>query len=333
MLFSMSLLAVGLMATSVIAHFETKRTIADTQRRAQLSKRCAPAVAASNEKRYAKRILQRKQAFEKRGNVTYTITTEAPYYNVIPNNQSCVFDPDAIEGPYYWPRADMLRQDITEDQDGIPLWLDIGVIDIATCKPVENALVDVWHANATGSYSSFSRYSPDLTIEEMIASLNLTYNYTMGITDIHTDDETFLRGLWPTDSDGIIEMKTILPGWYSGRSIHIHAMAHLDWVLTKNGTILESRKISRGQFYINETFTQQYLKEYPYTKHMEKENVTRTTNDVDRIYSDAMVPGNDPDIQFDYVNGIDFADGVIGYTTIGVDTIRYDIQAPLNPPL
>ncbi|KAK6585465.1 hypothetical protein PZA11_002192 [Diplocarpon coronariae] len=110
-------------------------------------------------------------------------------------------------------------------------------------------------------------------------------------------------------------------------------MAHLDWVLTKNGTILESRKISRGQFYINETFTQQYLKEYPYTKHMEKENVTRTTNDVDRIYSDAMVPGNDPDIQFDYVNGIDFADGVIGYTTIGVDTTRYDIQAPLNPPL
>ncbi|KAK6585463.1 hypothetical protein PZA11_002190 [Diplocarpon coronariae] len=138
------------MATSVIAHFETKRTIADTQRRAQLSKRCAPAVAASNEKRYAKRILQRKQAFEKRGNVTYTITTEAPYYNVIPNKQSCVFDPDAIEGPYYWPRADMLRQDITEDQDGIPLWLDIGVIDVATCKPVENALVDVWHANATG---------------------------------------------------------------------------------------------------------------------------------------------------------------------------------------
>lgn len=34
---------------------------------------------------------------------------------------------------------------MTEDQLGVPFWLDVGVIDINTCEPLENALVDFWH--------------------------------------------------------------------------------------------------------------------------------------------------------------------------------------------
>ncbi|EKG14451.1 hypothetical protein MPH_08300 [Macrophomina phaseolina MS6] len=26
-------------------------------------------------------------------------------------------------------------------------------------------------------------------------------NYTMGVTDIHSDDETWLRGVWPTNKE------------------------------------------------------------------------------------------------------------------------------------
>lgn len=36
--------------------------------------------------------------------------------------------------------------------------IDIGVIDVETCKPVPNVLVDIWHANSTGHYSGHAEY-------------------------------------------------------------------------------------------------------------------------------------------------------------------------------
>lgn len=37
-----------------------------------------------------------------------------------------------------------------------------------------------------------------------------------------TDDYTWLRGVQQTDEDGMVEFDTIVPGWYSGRTAHIH---------------------------------------------------------------------------------------------------------------
>jgi hypothetical protein len=61
--------------------------------------------------------------------------------------------PEVTEGPYYLVN-DLVRQDIRENQGGIPLRLDIGILDTSTCKPLPNVLVEIWHANATGYYSS-----------------------------------------------------------------------------------------------------------------------------------------------------------------------------------
>ena len=36
--------------------------------------------------------------------------------------------------------------------------------------------------------------------------------------------QTFLRGCQITDSNGAVTFKTIVPGWHSGRTIHIHVM-------------------------------------------------------------------------------------------------------------
>jgi protocatechuate 3,4-dioxygenase beta subunit len=36
--------------------------------------------------------------------------------------------------------------------------LDIGVIDVNTCKPLPNVLVDIWQANATGQYAGTQKY-------------------------------------------------------------------------------------------------------------------------------------------------------------------------------
>lgn len=111
---------------------------------------------------------------------------------------------------------------MTEDQVGVPLWLDIGLIDMATCEPLPNALISFWHCNATGSYSSFTGLSPNTGFPTLLEQLNIT-NFTIGETDLHTDATTWLRGMWPTNDQGIMEMKTVFPGFYVERAIHIHA--------------------------------------------------------------------------------------------------------------
>jgi protocatechuate 3,4-dioxygenase beta subunit len=198
----------GLLASSVLAHpgHHAGLSGSDLQSRASINKRCASAAASMNAKRYAKRNLQRKRDLEARSNTTYTITTEAPYYEVI-QNDTCVLTPEVTEGPYVWPRSQTLRQDMTEGQAGVPMWLDVGVIDIETCEPLEKALVDFWHCNATGSYSSFTKLSPNTAFETLLNDMNIT-DFEIGVTDLHTDDTTFLRGMWPTDSEGMMEMKT-----------------------------------------------------------------------------------------------------------------------------
>jgi protocatechuate 3,4-dioxygenase beta subunit len=47
--------------------------------------------------------------------------------------------PEVTEGPYYL-NNDLVRQDLRENQGGILLELDIGVIDTSTCQPLPNAL-------------------------------------------------------------------------------------------------------------------------------------------------------------------------------------------------
>ena len=48
-------------------------------------------------------------------------------------------------------------------------------------------------------------------------------------------NETFGRGGWPTNSNGIVELTTIYPGYYAGRTAHIHTMVHLNWEKSENG--------------------------------------------------------------------------------------------------
>lgn len=200
-LFLLVCVAIGVFAHSG-PHKVPHRSI--VQRQNQLSKRCADHVANFNKRRINRR-------WEASGrNATFEITTEAPFYETV-QNDTCVLTPEVTSGPYVWPRSQILRQDMAEDQVGVPLWLDIGVLDMATCEPLPNALVDLWHCNATGSYSSFTELSPNTPFSELLTQLNIT-GFDAGVTDLHTDDSTWLRGIWPTDENGIMEMKTIFPG-------------------------------------------------------------------------------------------------------------------------
>ncbi|MGH7549198.1 MAG: intradiol ring-cleavage dioxygenase [Gemmatimonadota bacterium] len=119
----------------------------------------------------------------------------------------CVLTPELTEGPYYLD-LDLVRRDITEGRAGTPLDLQVKVVGAGGCAPIENAAVDVWHCDADGTYSGVSG-----------------------------DDGTFLRGIQTTDAEGIAEFRTIYPGWYTGRAVHIHVKVSPDGSETFTGQL------------------------------------------------------------------------------------------------
>jgi len=122
----------------------------------------------------------------------------------------CRIMPEVTEGPYYIDPK-LVRADITEARPGVSLDLRIQVVD-AACLPIPGARVDIWHCDAQGIYSGFPNQ--------------------LGGTD--TTGQTFLRGTQTGDDEGIAAFETIYPGWYPGRTPHIHfkAFPNVNEVLT-----------------------------------------------------------------------------------------------------
>ncbi|KAJ9193058.1 hypothetical protein DTO021D3_4940 [Paecilomyces variotii] len=310
-------LLVALLVTTIVAAHPGPDPIlprSAIQRRSTLARRCASHVESFNKRRMAKRAMNKRWADSGR-NTTVEITTEAPYYETI-QNDTCVLTPEVTRGPYVWPRSQTLRQDMTEDQVGVPLWLDVGVLDMASCEPLPNVLLDFWHCNATGSYSSFTGLSPNTDFVKLLSELNIT-DYDLGVTDLHTDDTTWLRGMWPTNKEGLMEMKTIFPGFYTGRSIHIHVQAHTNWTLRGNGTLVSSNTVSTGQIYFEEDLSQKIMALQPYASHTQ---INRTTNTNDSVFSQDTAGGYNPIVSVIPADGKDVNNGMIGYITIGIDT-------------
>lgn len=102
---------------------------------------------------------------------------------------ACVVRPEQTEGPFFVDEQ-LKRSDIRMDKPGVPLDLTFAVSRLAGggCAPMAGVLVDVWHCDHLGVYS----------------------------------DDTFLRGYQVTDARGRARFKTIYPGWYGGRTVHIH---------------------------------------------------------------------------------------------------------------
>src|SRR6202000_2156021 len=69
---------------------------------------------------------------------------------------TCVFNPEQEEGPYYVDR-ELLRSDITEGKVGVPLRVRITVVNAKTCTPSPNAALDIWHCDAGGVYSGYTK--------------------------------------------------------------------------------------------------------------------------------------------------------------------------------
>ncbi|CAI7609772.1 unnamed protein product [Penicillium pancosmium] len=276
-----------------------------------MSRKCRQNVTKFHQNRWDRNIARRWHD----DYTNYTIYTEAPYYDVIPND-TWVLTPEGISGPYVYPPSQTLRQAITENQPGVPLWLDIGIINMDICEPLSDVLVDIWHCNATGSYSSFTGLSPNIPFPQLLQELNIS-NYQMGLTDIHTDRSTWLRGLWPTDCHGIMEVKTVFPGFYDDRTIHIHVQVHTSWELRENGTIVTGNTISTGQIYFPEKVSAAIMAIEPYASHAQ---IARITSAEDPFFSMDSAGGFDPIIHVVPVDQKNVIQGMVGYITLSVDT-------------
>nr|WP_246251284.1 intradiol ring-cleavage dioxygenase [Bradyrhizobium cajani] len=142
---------------------------------------------------------------------------------------ACILTPQADEGPFY-SDPKLVRSDVTEGKAGVPLTLRLRVIEAGPCTAIGGARVDIWHCDAKGLYSAFP-----------------------GQGDAHNIDassQTFLRGTQTTDAAGWVSFNTIYPGWYDGRTTHIHFKVFLD-----------DRTVLTGQ-----TFLPDALNEFIYTR-------------------------------------------------------------------
>lgn len=158
----------------------------------------------------------------------------------------CSIMPQTTEGPYYFdPKLD--RNDIAEGRPGMALNLRIQVTD-AACVPIPGARVDIWHCDADGVYSGYPRQ----------------------LGGLDTTGLTFLRGTQMADGDGIASFATIFPGWYPGRTPHIHFKAFPD----------PGRVLTGQLFFADELSQEIYTTVAPYSS---RGTEGATFNDRDRI--------------------------------------------------
>jgi protocatechuate 3,4-dioxygenase beta subunit len=134
---------------------------------------------------------------------TAAMTGASSYPNPFASDSGtvCKLTCEQIQGPCYG--ATLVRKDISEGQNGLPVRLALRVLD-ESCKPIPGATVDVWHAGPAGVYSGEDQHpfcNPD---------------------NAEARAGRWFRGVQTTDAEGRVDFDTCFPGWYSGRAIHIH---------------------------------------------------------------------------------------------------------------
>jgi len=175
--------------------------------------------------------------------------------------------PTMTEGPY-WVDEKLFRSDIRTDpatgvaRPGVPLNLTVKVQNTSGggCAALAGALVDIWHCDAIGIYSDESAYNPG-----------------GGTGTVVTKGQKFLRGYQVTDDAGQVQFLTIYPGWYGGRTIHIHVR-----VRTYAGTTVLDDFVS--QFFFDDAISNAVLSQAPYNT---RTSARDTTNSNDMIYAGA----------------------------------------------
>ena len=111
--------------------------------------------------------------------------------------QQCRGTPRDQLGPFYTRGVPEQSELCASGSGGKERLMVSGRVLGADCKPLSGALVEVWHADANGDYSEFTRGKKD-------------------------DPACLLRASLKTGAEGRYSYTTIMPAEYPGRPRHIH---------------------------------------------------------------------------------------------------------------
>jgi protocatechuate 3,4-dioxygenase beta subunit len=161
--------------------------------------------------------------------------------------------------------------DGSDKQTGIPLTLKVYVYDSENSNaPLAGAQVDIWHCNASGVYSNEANEN--------------------------TTGQNWLRGYQLTDTTGLVTFTTIVPGWYQGRTTHIHVRVRSKYSeasSTSDGTNTTQLFFPQTTInYINSNIS-------PYNAH----GTNSTTNANDQVYTPETQGATELTLSGDYTNG------------------------------
>ncbi|PKS08185.1 hypothetical protein jhhlp_005461 [Lomentospora prolificans] len=217
---------------------------------------------------------------------------------------ACIVMPEGEIGPF-WVKGEHIRDDLIDDEAGVPVYLHAQFIDVNTCKPIPDLYWDVWNANSTGVYSGVQ------------SSMN------GNPSDAANLENAALRGIQKTDEDGIASFKTLFPGHYGGRCVHVHIVAHLNAELLPNNTLTGGSVPHIGQFFFDQGLVDEVEKVAPY-----KDNTAIvTTNAQDHVVNYETADSNsDPFFHYTLL-GDTVEEGILAWITVGVDaTLDHEAQ-------
>ncbi|HTQ05523.1 MAG TPA: hypothetical protein VMI54_16790 [Polyangiaceae bacterium] len=172
-----------------------------------------------------------------------TVALVSPPWDDVPTCTASNTDA-AGQGPFFIHELEksddisLIRQDIRgqynpDAEPGVEMHLHLRVLssksDTCNQAPVVGADIYIWHTDAQGYYSGFGTRggSDEQKPDDPYA----------GVPNTNELDNTdrFLRGVQTTDENGVVSFRSVFPGWYNGRCLHIHFVAF------KQGSMSEGR--------------------------------------------------------------------------------------------
>ncbi|OAH15059.1 intradiol ring-cleavage dioxygenase [Streptomyces jeddahensis] len=213
---------------------------------------------------------------------------------------TCVLMSSVTEGPYYLDGA-LVRKDITEGKAGVPLTLRITVQDTTeSCAPVAGAAVEIWHCDAWGYYSGYTTANPGGSAPAESED---------GST---ANDQTYLRGYQIANASGVVKFETIVPGWYTPRTCHIHVKVHTGGE-KEDGTYEGGKVNYTGQLFFDDDVAEAIFELEPYAKH----TGSYTKLDDDMVYDGGGASSGL--LTLKPVHKSDPSKGYKGFITLGID--------------